>query len=220
MPTQKVFRPFKLRAIHIALTLSLAAILIASLSIMSTGPQGPIGPKGETGAKGDQGPIGAKGATGPAGAIGPKGATGPQGPKGETGDIGLTPWGNITDYINNAITERLKDYEPPSQTNKTYNYYDVAEFWWIGNKTTDVFEMHYLIWKLSIEVITDEDPGICSYTIYDNETHGVVAELTMDVPAHSTKTKIDYVFGEPGDYYAVIETEDVALWTLYIGEID
>lgn len=206
--TTKVVLP-KFRAIHIALTLSIVAILIASISLMMPGPQGPQGPVGEKGNAGATGPQGRQGATGPKGEkgdTGPQGIQGIQGPPGESGEIS---WDDIDDYLN----DRLKDIETP-----TTEYYEVASFWWIDDYTSEPFNMTGLIWKFTYRIIADDDNGFITIHMKDNETDAIVYSKTIDFTGSTITNEIDHSFGGPGRYYIEIIASNVALWELEIGE--
>jgi hypothetical protein len=213
--TKPVLKGMNFRAIHIIMILSVAALLLSSVSLVLPGPEGPpgpIGPTGETGPQGNTGragPTGPKGETGPQGPQGIQGKQGIQGIQGPPGEDGGIDWDELDDYLN----DRLKDIETPAT-----EYYEVASFWWIDDYTTETFNMTGLIWKLYYKIIADDDDGYLTIYIKDNETNAAVYSKTIDFAASSITTEIDHTFGSPGTYYIQVTTQNVALWELEIGE--
>ena len=209
-----------MKASQLATILAVVAIILSVVAVIMPGPTGPIGPIGETGptgAIGSNGPIGAKGATGPAGPAGPQGpigAIGETGPDGEDGNS-TVDWDEIEDFME----EYLDEYDFPEGGggfNGTYE--EIDEFWWITNKTTDMFDMTGFIWKITWQVIADnEDPGYFTYEIYTNGTNILVAEGYVPTEPMSETQGIDYVFAEPNKYYMVVACENVDLWTVTLG---
>jgi hypothetical protein len=72
--------------VGIGLVAGLLGGIMADLSFVQPGPEGPIGPQGPQGIQGEEGP---QGETGPTGATGPQGPPGDQGPQGIQGEPGL-----------------------------------------------------------------------------------------------------------------------------------
>ena len=205
--TTKVIRPFKFRAIHIALLLATVAILISSIALVLPGPEGPQGIQGPQGEKGETGTTGRQGLQGKQG---PQGDTGPQGPEG--------PIGNISEAdIVEIVMDILDEYNFTDEDDG-WTYDKVKEFWWVGDKITDTFNMSSFIWKISYNIIPDEDDGNFTMSIKESGTHAVVYEEIIQYKANTTIAGMEFTFGGAGTYYMVVSTDDVQMWEIEIGE--
>ena len=213
---------------QVAVILSVVALVIAGIALVLPGPEGPQGPQGEKGDTGAVGPMGPKGPQGPQGEKGDTGPEGPQGPQGEPGSVDYSELdGYLDDYLNDFLDDNIEGYVDEvieeynfSDTygfNMTYNH--VVDFWWIDNQTTDNFTMSGLFWKLSYNVIAEDDNGYFTYEIYDAENDSLVAEGVIETIALSEVKAVDYLFAQPGEYYIVVKTMNIDLWQMEIGEL-
>ena len=205
------------RAIHLTMILAVVAILLASVALLTPGPEGPQGEQGPKGDQGSQGAMGPRGQQGPKGPQGPQGEQGEQGEQGPPGELNFN-WSDVTDYINTTVNESIKELNITANYTHNYSITKIFEDWWVSSKNTETFETTSLMWQTKSNVIADEDPGWIEYSIVDKDNITIFSD-NYSFNALSTSDLVEYHFTTPGEYHIEIQTNNTQIWYLEVYEI-